>query len=297
MKTTLEELQAFAGVVASGSITGAADRLGQTVSGISRALGRLEKKLDTTLLRRTTRRLELTEEGRAFLAHTQAILASIDAAEEQMALRRATPSGRLRVNAATPFMLHAIVPLVPAFRLAYPQVALELDTDELNIDLLERRTDVAIRIGPLRDSTLHARPLTVSRLRVLASPAYLAAHGRPRNVAALAGHALLGFTQPESLNRWPLRGPQGDGLAIVPALTASSGETLRQLALQGVGIVCLSDFMTEGDRQRGDLVQVLARDTLDVRQPVNAVYYRNTQLSARIACFLDFIAERMPAAA
>ena len=295
MKTTLEELQAFAAVVDGGSITAAADRLGQTVSGISRALARLERKLDTTLLRRTTRRTELTEEGQAFLARTRAILASIDEAEEHMAARRLQPAGRLRVNAATPFMLHVVAPLVPAFRSACPQIALELDTDERNIDLLARRTDVAIRIGALGDSTLHARPLATSRLRVLASPAYLAAHGRPRSVADLAGHALLGFTQPESLNRWPLRGPHGDEWPAAPAVTASSGETLRHLALQGAGIACLSDFMTAGDRARGALVQVLARDTADVRQPISAVYYRNTQLAARIACFLDFLRERMDA--
>ncbi len=293
MKTTLEELQAFAAVVDGGSITAAADHLGQTVSGISRALGRLEKKLDTTLLRRTTRRTALTEEGQAFLQRTRAILASIEDAEEHMAARRRQPAGRLRVNAATPFMLHAVVPLVPAFRSAYPQIALELDTDELNIDLLERRTDVAIRIGHLRDSTLHARPLCTSRIRVLASPAYLRAQGRPRAVQDLERHTLLGFTQPESLNRWPLRGAHGDEWPINPAITASSGETLRQLALQGAGIVCLSDFMTAADRERGDLVQVLARDTADVRQPVSAVYYRNTQLAARIACFLDFLQERL----
>jgi len=293
MKTTLEELQAFVAVVDGGSITAAADHLGQTVSGISRALARLEKKLDTTLLRRTTRRTELTEEGQAFLLRTRAILASIEDAEEHMAARRRQPAGRLRVNAATPFMLHAVVPLVPAFRSAYPQIALELDTDELNIDLLERRTDVAIRIGHLRDSTLHARSLCTSRIRVLASPAYLRAQGRPRTVQDLARHTLLGFTQPESLNRWPLRGAHGDEWPVAPAITASSGETLRQLALQGVGIVCLSDFMTAADRERGDLVQVLARDTADVRQPVSAVYYRNTQLAARIACFLDFLQQRL----
>ncbi|KQP22404.1 LysR substrate-binding domain-containing protein [Pseudorhodoferax sp. Leaf267] len=295
MKTTLEELQAFAAVVGSGSITGAAEQLGQTVSGVSRALSRLEKKLDTTLLRRTTRRIELTEEGQAFLARTRAILAAIDEAEESMAARRQQPAGLLRVNAATPFMLHAIVPLVPAFRAAYPQITLELDTDELNIDLLERRTDVAIRIGALRDSTLHARPLCTSRLRLLASPAYLAAHGKPRDVAGLARHSLLGFTQPESLNRWPLRGPHGDEWTVTPAVKVSSGETLRQLALQGAGIACLSDFMTGPDRAGGALVQVLARDTVDVRQAINAVYYRNTQLAARIACFLDFLTERLGA--
>jgi DNA-binding transcriptional LysR family regulator len=293
MKTTLEELQAFAAVVDGGSITAAADHLGQTVSGISRALGRLERKLDTTLLRRTTRRTELTEEGRAFLLRTRAILAAIDDAEEHMAARRERPAGRLRVNAATPFMLHAIVPLVPAFRRAYPQITLELDTDELNIDLLERRTDVAIRIGALRDSTLHARPLCTSRLRVLASPAYLAAHGRPKSVADLAQHSLLGFTQPEALNRWPLRGAHGDEWPVAPGITASSGETLRQLALQGAGIACLSDFMSSADRERGDLVPVLVKETVDVRQPISAVYYRNTQLAARIACFLDFLQERM----
>ncbi|ARN21912.1 LysR family transcriptional regulator [Piscinibacter gummiphilus] len=293
MKTTLEELLAFATVMDTGSITAAAEALDQTVSGVSRALARLERKLDTTLLRRTTRRIELTEEGAAFLAHTRAILASIDDAEEQMAARRQQPVGRLRVNAATPFMLHAIVPLVPEFRARYPGITLELDTDELNIDLIERRTDIAIRIGTLRDSTLHARPLTTSRLRVLASPAYLASRGKPRSVAALSGHTLLGFTQPESLNRWPLRGEHGDEWAVSPAITASSGETLRQLALAGAGIVCLSDFMTAADRGRGDLVEVLPRLTADVRQSVNAVYYRNTQLAARVTCFLDFVGAKL----
>ncbi|MET3182590.1 LysR substrate-binding domain-containing protein [Variovorax sp. NFACC27] len=293
MKTTIEELVAFRTVVDTGSITAASEQLSQTVSGISRALSRLEQKLDTTLLRRTTRRLELTEEGAAFLQRTRAILDAIDDAEEHMAARRQQPAGRLRVNAASPFMLHAIVPLVPEFRSLYPQISLELDTDDLPIDLLERRTDIAIRIGPLRDSTLHARPLGTHRLRVLASPAYLEAHGKPRKVADLADHTLLGFTQPESLNRWPLRGVHGDEWNIAPTLVASSGETLRQLALAGVGIVCLSDFMTGADRESGALVQVLAKETADVRQPVNAVYYRNTQLSARITSFLDFLSRRM----
>ena len=289
MKTTLDELLAFRTVVDSGSITAAAEQLGQTVSGISRALGRLEEKLDTTLLNRTTRRLVLTEEGNNFLQRARAILASVDEAEEQMARRRQQPAGRLRVNAAMPYMLHVIVPLVPAFRQQFPQIELELNTNDLVIDLLEQDTDVAIRIGELRDSTLHARPLGHHSLRVLASPAYLQAHGRPTQVGHLAQHSLLGFAQPVSLNHWPLRGPQGDSLQITPALHASSGETLRQLALAGAGIVCLADFMTAHDRQRGDLVQVLVRDTVEVRQPINAVYYRNTQLSSRIACFLDFL--------
>lgn len=293
MKTTIEELLAFRAVVDTGSITAAADQLGQTVSGISRALGRLEKKLGTTLLRRTTRRLELTEEGQTFLARTRTILDAIDEAEDELVTRRQQPAGLLRVNAASPFMLHAIVPLVPEFSALFPRISLELNTDDLNVDLLAQRTDIAIRIGPLRDSTLHARPLCSSRLRVLASPAYLEAHGKPKRVADLAGHRLIGNSQLPTLNQWPLRGPLGDSHAITPTTSASSGETMRQLALAGVGIVCLADFMTGADRGRGDLMQLLARDTVEVRQPVSAVYYRNTALSSRITAFLDFIAARL----
>jgi DNA-binding transcriptional LysR family regulator len=293
MKTTLDELQAFVAVIDTGSITAAAEQLEQTVSGVSRALARLERKLGTTLLRRTTRRLELTEEGAAFLGRARSILAAVEEAEDHMAVRRQQPAGRLRIDAASPFMLHVIVPLVGEFRRLYPQIELELASNDQIIDLLERRTDVAIRIGPLRDSTLHARPLGSSRLRVLASPGYLERHGRPRKVEDLARHVLLGFSQPESLNRWPLRDRRGGEVRIEPQVSASSGETLRQLALAGEGLVCLSDFMTLGDRRRGELVQVLARDTVEARQPIHAVYYRNTRISSRIACFLDYAAPRM----
>lgn len=293
MKTTLDELQAFTAVVDTGSITAAAEQLAQTASGVSRALSRLEDKLDVTLLRRTTRRLELTEEGEAFLAQARRILAQVEEAEEQMALRRQKPAGRLRVNAASPFMLHVLVPLVAGFRQRYPEIELELHSSDQIIDLIEHRTDIAIRIGALRDSTLHARPLGSSRIRVLASPAYLDANGTPETVEALQGRNLLGFTQPESLNQWPLRHAQGDSLQIEPSIKVSSGETLRHLALAGAGIVCLSDFMTQVDRASGSLVQVLAGDTLEVRQPINAVYYRNTALASRIACFLDYVAANL----
>jgi DNA-binding transcriptional LysR family regulator len=293
MKTTLDELLAFRTVVDTGSISAAAAHLAQTSSGISRALSRLEQKLNTTLLRRTTRRLELSEEGQLFLVRARAILASVEAAEDELACRQLQPAGKLRVNAASPFMLHVLVPLVGDFLAQYPDIDLELHSSDRIDDLIEHRADVALRIGPLRDSTLHAKPLTAFRLRVLASPAYLKKAGRPTTVEELKAHTLLGFTRPESLNTWPLRHPDGDGLVIAPGIAASSGETLRHLALAGAGIVCLSDFMTAADRAAGDLVQVLMRDTLEVRQPVHAVYYRNTELASRIRCFVDFLALRL----
>ena len=289
MKTTLDELQAFVAVVDSGSITAAARQLEQTVSGISRALGRLEEKLGTTLLQRTTRRIALSEEGRAFLADARDVLARMDMAEDRMRALRDGPAGVLRVDAATSFLLHVLVPRVAAFRAAYPQITLELTSSDRTIDLLEQRTDIAIRVGPLKDSSLIARHLLDSRLRVLASPAYLAAHGTPADVAALAAHTLLGFTGLPHLNVWPLPADDDEPLVVTPAIAASSGETLRALAVAGAGIACLSDFTTTHDRHAGRLVEVLAGDTRDVRQPVHAVYYRNSGVSSRIRAYVDHL--------
>ena len=295
MKTNLDEMLAFVSVVDSGSISAAAEQLEQTASGVSRALSRLEEKLAVTLLRRTTRRLERTEEGAVFLAQARRILVSVEEAEEQMALRRQAPAGRLRVNTASPVMLHVIVPLIGNFRARYPLIELELYSDDRIVDLLERRIDLAIRIGPLPDSSLHARPLCHTLRRVLASPAYLARHGTPQRVEELADHSLIGFTEPDRLNDWPLRHALGESWRIAPALRASSGDTVRELALAGEGLACLSDFMTDRDRQRGALVEVLAAQRVDVRQPINAVYYRNSALASRIACFLDYLSEHLGA--
>ncbi len=297
MKTSLDELQAFAAVVDGGSLTAAAERLQQTVSGLSRAMGRLEAKLGVTLLRRTTRRLELTEEGAQFLSHARAILGAVEAAEDEIAARRERPAGRLRVNASGPFMQHALLPLVPGFRQRYPEIELELNSNDALIDLIEQRTDIAIRHGRLSDSSLHARLLGRFPMRVLASPAYLKARGRPRRVEELARYSLIGFTQPEHLNRWPLRdAASGEAhYEIRPALRASSGEVVRQLALAGQGICCLADFMSAEDRRRGDLVQLFVKDTVEQLQPVSAVYYRNTELAARIRVFLDYLGDGMAA--
>ena len=293
MKVQSDELRTFTTVIDSGSITAAAEQLGLTASAVSRTLARLEDKLGTTLLNRTTRRMKLTEEGQFFLDSARHILAQMDELEERLALRQQRPAGRLRINAASPFMLHAVVPHIDAFRAQYPDIELQLNTNDLNIDLLEQSTDVAIRIGTLSDSTLHARPLGSSRLNLLASPAYLEKHGAPQSVEDLARHSLLGFTQPESLNVWPLPHAGGESLAITPDLSASSGATLRQLALAGQGIVCLAGFMTCHDIAAGRLVKVLPELVRETRQPINAVYYRNSQLALRIQCFLDFIQERL----
>jgi DNA-binding transcriptional LysR family regulator len=293
MKTSTDELLVFVTVIDSGSITAAAEKLQQTVSGVSRALSRLEKKLDTALVRRTTRRLQLTEEGELYLAKARAILAAMEEAEESVARRRRRPSGPLRVDAASPFMLHCIAPHMKAFSAMYPEIRLELTSNERTVDLLKQRVDIAIRIGELQDSTLHARALGSSRLRMVASPGYVAERGAPRSVDALREHRLIGFTAPEHLNRWPLRDGERDSLKIEPGIAASSGETLRRLALDGWGIACLADFMIAGDVREERLVTVLENVLVDRRQPVHAVYYQSASLAGRVKCFLDFIQGRV----
>ena len=293
MKVTLEELRVLVAVADCGSITSAAELLDQTSSGVSRALSRLEAKLNSTLLHRTTRRLALTEEGQLFLTHARQILLSVEQAEEQIARRRETPSGRLRINAAAPFMQHVVVPLIGAFRQRYPLIQLELNTDDIVIDLLEQQTDIAIRIGELRDSTMRARMLGSSKVRLLASPDYLQKYGEPQSVEALAQHQLIGFSQLEMHNVWPVWQREGELLRIQPTIAASSGEIIRQLTLAGQGIARISDFVSHQDLAEGRLKEVLVQQTHDIRLPVHAVYYRNAELASRITCFLDFLHEEI----
>jgi DNA-binding transcriptional LysR family regulator len=293
MDINSDDLKIFVAVVDSGTLSAASVHLGQTTSGVSRALSRLEEKLATTLLTRTTRRMELTEEGQLFLEQARAILSAMEEAEETIRMRRQKPAGRLCVDAASPFMLHCVVPHVAEFRALYPDIRLELTSNDQIADLIEHRTDIAIRIGALSDSTLHARALSASPLHVLASPDYLARRGTPAAPEELAQHELLGFAQYELGNVWPVRHAAGNSLQVTPALTASSGETLRQLALAGQGIVCLADFMTRADIASGRLVKLLETHSTGFRQQIHAVYYRNTQLSQRISCFLEFLQNKL----
>ncbi|UOD30271.1 LysR family transcriptional regulator [Massilia violaceinigra] len=295
----VDALRAFAAVIDTGSFSAAAERLGQTPSGISRAIARLESQLGITLMHRTTRRQDLTEEGDWLLGRARKILAELEETEAQVAARRSQPSGLVRVNAATPALDHLVAPLVPAFLDAYPLIRLELASGETLVDLIEERADVAIRIGQLADSSLNARRLGSSALRLLAAPSYLARHGTPATVRELAAHRLLGFTAPASLNTWPLTdeavGPDSEGVAVTPAVLASSGETLRHLVLAGAGIACLADFLTRADVEAGRLVPVLDSLTLPWSQPVWAVFYKQGALAPRVAALVDFLAERLGA--
>jgi DNA-binding transcriptional LysR family regulator len=290
---TVDALISFAAVVDAGSFSAAAKRLGQTPSGVSRTMSRLETQLGMTLIQRTTRRLDLTEEGEWLLGRARKVLSDLEDTEAQLAARRSQPSGVVRLNSATPVLDHLVAPLAADFLDAYPLVKLELTSGEAVIDLIEERADVAIRIGQLADSTLNARRLGSSRLRLLAAPGYLRRHGTPAGLDDLAAHRLLGFTAPASLNLWPLAHPGGDGLPVTPAVAVSSGETLRHLTLAGAGISCMADFLTRDDLAAGTLVPVLDAATLEWSQPVWAVFYKQGALAPRVAALVAFLAQRL----
>ncbi len=162
MKATSEELAIFVSVVESGSFSRAAEQLGQANSAVSRAVKKLEMKLGVSLLNRTTRQLSLTEEGERYFRRVQSILQEMAAAESEIMETRNTPRGLLRIDAATPVVLHFLMPLIKPFRERYPEVTLSLVSSETIINLIERKVDVAIRAGTLTDSAyVPGRYLTV----------------------------------------------------------------------------------------------------------------------------------------
>ncbi len=293
MKATSEELVIFVAVVESGSFSRAAVQLGQANSAISRSVKKLEMKLGVSLLNRTTRQLSLTEEGERYFRRVQSILQEMAAAETEIIETRSTPRGLLRIDAATPVVLHFLLPLVKPFRERYPEVSLSLVSSETFINLIERKVDVAIRAGTLTDSSLRARPLFTSYRKMIASPSYLARYGNPTNVDDLKQHICLGFTEPVSLNTWPIAGSEGQLHEIISGLSSNSGETLKQLCLSGNGIACLSDYMINKELERGDLVEILADKRLPVEMPFSAVYYSDRAVSTRIRAFVDFLSEHV----
>mgnify|MGYP003616304004 FL=1 len=220
------------------------------------------------------------------------ILADLNQAEDALLHSDRETSGLIRLDSATPFVLHVLVPLLQEFRTLYPKIEIELQSNDQIIDLLENKTDIAFRFGALNDSSLHHKLVCTSRLYIVASPDYLKTHGTPKQAAELLQHACIGFIHPRHLNTWPLK-LNGKSITVKPALKASNGETVRQLALLGHGITCLSAFMIRKDLQAGSLI-ALFEDQIDLHiQTIHAVYYQQDHLPKRIRLFLDFLVAKL----
>ncbi|WP_114285658.1 LysR family transcriptional regulator [Candidatus Halocynthiibacter alkanivorans] len=293
VKTEIQDLEIFAAVVKHGNFSKAAEELGIAASAVSRSVKKLEGNLNVKLFNRTTRKIKLTQDGEWLYQQVLEIIHKITHVEGHLSKSQILPRGTIRVDAATPFMLHAIAPVIAGFKKQYEHIKIVLTSSESTVDLIDRNVDVAIRIGDLVDSTLKARKLGNSCRKIYASPDYLKSRETIAEVRDLAGHACLGFAKPEKLNTWPVVCDNGEWLKIQPEIIADSGETLKQLAVQGCGLVCISSFTAEHDVRSGNLVCILEKHTQLVPVPIFAVFYADKQINIRLRCFLDYLAERI----
>jgi len=288
------EMEVFARIVESGGFSAAARSLRMTPSAVSKLIGRLEARLGARLVNRSTRKLQLTAEGQAFYRRSVDILGDIAEAEREAA-SGAAPRGRVRVNSNVPFGLHYLLPLVPRFVAAHPDVQLDIVLSDQVIDLLEQRADVAIRVGPLRSSQLMARKLGESRMVVVASPDYLKRRGTPKTLAELSAHNLVSFNFARIFEGWPFR--EAGKAVTFPAsgnVQVGDGESARQLVLAGVGIARLALFHIRPDIQAGKLKPLLEPMNPGDSEAIHAVFLgQGGHLPARIRAFIDYLAENI----
>ena len=287
------EMEVFVRVVELGGFSAAARAFRMTPSAVSKLVGRLEARLGVRLFNRSTRKLQLTAEGAAFYERSARLLADLDEAE-RTASAGEHPVGRIRLNTNASFGTHILAPMIPEFLQRFPDVSLDIVHTDAVIDLLAERTDVAVRAGPLQSSRLIARKLGATRMVIVASPDYLARHGRPDSPTTLDAHNRLGFSYVRIRDSWPLL---VDGRTVaLPSLgqvQISDGEGLRHLALAGVGLARLAAFAVRADIEAGRLIPVLEDYNPGDLEEVHAVYLgQGGPLPARIRALLDFLAER-----
>jgi DNA-binding transcriptional LysR family regulator len=285
--------EVFVRAVELGGFSLAARALRMTPSAISKLVARLERRLGARLINRSTRKL-LTSEGQAFLERAHRVLADLDEAERAVTAG-AVPRGLVRVNCNVPFGLHRLLPLVPRFTAAHPEVRLDIALTDRVIDLMDERADVAIRVGSMRPSQLMARKLGQSRMAVVAAPTYLARRGVPQTPYDLDAHNCIAFNFARHVDEWSF---VVDGTRVsLPArgdVVAGDGEISRRLALAGQGVTRLSLFHIRPDIKAGRLVPMLeAYNPGDVEE-VNVVYVgHGGRLPARVRALIDFLAEEV----
>ena len=284
------EMEVFVRVVELGGFSAAARAFGMTPSAVSKLVSRLEDRLGARLVNRSTRKLQLTPEGCRYYEHGIRVLVQLDEAERAAGAGE-TPAGRIAVSSNVPFGRHLLLPALPAFLAAFPGITLDISLSDTVVDLLEDRTDVAIRAGPLKSSGLVARKLGTAQMRIVASPDYLAERGLPLLPEDLAGHNLLAPNYVRAVGGWPFW-RDGTVVTVVPQgnLQASDGEALRVLALQGMGLARLAAFQVDDDLAGGRLVAVLEDFGGHDREEVHAIFLgQGGHMPARIRAFLDFL--------
>lgn len=286
----LSDIAVFTKVVDQGTFTAAARQLELSKSAVSKYVSRLEARLGTRLLNRTTRRLTLTEAGEILYRRAGGALADLDAAENEILELTGAPRGRLRVTMPTHFGELFLAPLLCDFMHDFPDITLELHLDNRLVDLVEERFDVGIRISALADSSLVARRLATVDLVTCAAPAYLQRRGTPAQPGELRDHDCMHYTLMRSPGEWQYRRPgeRWFGARIGGRLWCDSDAMMKRLALDGLGILRFPRLFVEDEIRRG-LLQPLFEDFEMPEHSLSAIFPTRENLAPKVRVFVDFL--------
>lgn len=287
----LDSMKVYVLAVEKGSLSAAATACDISATMAGNHLRTLEKRLGMQLLNRTTRRQHLTPFGEDYYQRCKEILRLVAETDEQAQKLQLAPAGKLRVTAPVSFGTEALMPALSDYLERYPQVSIDLVLSDRVADLLEEGFEAAIRVGPVPDSALIARPLAPYRLMICASPAYLARRGTPARPDELSQHECLSFS-PSAAAHWRLE--DQEHICRVPVsgrLQVNQGQALRVAALQGMGIVLQPAILLEDDVRAGRLVQLFPHHQLATR-PMSILYLPDRYRSPKLRSFVDFVVER-----
>ena len=287
----LTSLTAFVRVVDTGGFSAAGRRLNMSTTMVSNHVQALEDRLGARLLNRTTRKVSLTEVGRAYYDRCIQILADIEQADDIAGALQSTPRGTLRIYTAT-HIVTFIAPVVAEFLAKYPEVKVDLSMGERTVDIIDEGFDVAVRMTPPPDSSLITRNLATWRHVLCCSPGYLEQHGRPQQLSDLSGHNCVRHVNYPFDDEWRFFDRKGGpaSVGISGNLITNSGDMLRTAGLQGAGVCLAPGFLIHDDLEEGRLVRLLP-EYRPVELSMNAVYPHRHHLSAKVRTFIDMLVQ------
>ena len=289
-----EDMRCFLEVVDRRSVTRAAEAMSIAPSAVSRRIKDLEARLGAQLLTRTTRSMSLTEAGQSFYDRARAILAEVEEAESEVADAGRALHGPLRIAAPLSFGVRHLAPVFAAFAGAHPEVELDIDLSDRQVDLVAEGFDLAVRIGSLRDSSLVARKLCDVRMIVCASPAFVERRGVPEGPEAMKGWPCLAYVGSERFDIWRWRGPGGatGSVQMTVAMRSNNGDVLSEAAAAGLGVTLQPSFIVHEALASGRL-RCLLTDHSWSASAVHVIYPETRHLSAKCRAFIDFLAARL----
>jgi len=293
MVESLSAIAAFVQAAETRSYSEAARHLGVSASAVGKSVCWLETRLGVRLLHRSTRSITLTAEGAVFLERCRRILCELESAELELSKTRQAPQGRLRISLPLVGML--VMPALTAFMHRYPVIELDVDFSDRLVDVINEGFDIVMRTGEPTDSRLVSRPVGNYRLLLVAAPGYLASRGTPRGPADLQHHACLQHRFPSTgkLEPWPLKRDAGMPEWTVPAsMVCNTSAALLDVAVAGLGIACLPDFLVRPALLRGELGSVLDAH-VEHQGTFRLLWASSKHLAPKLRVFIDFMGEEL----